>query len=414
MLLGSLLPLLSLLQGCVATRLSPGQTLHVVVASNNNLDWLRRDYIDSQAWETLLSGFRRLQPGVTVEISVEPEERITAKLAESHSRGLSPDLLLLRAPAANAMLQRRLVDPLPRQQPGLGQTLSMVTPQLLERVQTRLGYSGLPVFTEFTVACYDRRRVPQPPATLDDLLRLAASGQPVGLGMDPPGLWWTVGATGAQDALVPLVIGKPLPAGNGQYRAALSAWLTWLRQAALQSRVDMASDSHELTEALETGQLAWIPCFSMVLRRLDRSLGPNLGVAPLPSGPGGSPSPYSVTRVWSLGRDSSPQQRKLAMQLALLSLDPLVQRDLARSSRMVVPANRMVPLPVSTSSRLQALAEAQRQFDQASPMLASPFSLDRLQWVTPYILSTVAMVMVGAITPDQGSEQLLRLNPKRK
>jgi hypothetical protein len=116
--------------------------------------------------------------------------------------------------------------------------------------------------------------------------------------------------------------------------------LTWLRQLALQSRVDISSGPRELVEGLESGRLSWIPCYSASLAHLERSMGKRLGVAPLPGGPAGPPTPFGTVMVMALGSDSSPPQRWLALQLAELSLDPLVQREITLESLMVLPANR--------------------------------------------------------------------------
>lgn len=412
--LASLLTLVPLLQACSPWRLGSRQILHVMVVTNDDAAWLQRDFRDSRLWEPLLGAFRRLHPGVEVELTLQPEHSFTDRLRSSSERGLSPDLLLVRAPTANMLLKRGLVDPLPTAQADLHRMLQRINPRVRERTTIQRGMAGLPFFSEFTLACYDRRRVPQAPATMADLLGLAASGRPVGLAVTPGGIWWTVGAFGASSTMASLVLGLPSPISEAQDRAVLIPWLTALRLIALQSGVDLASSDRDLVLGLESGQLAWIPCFSISLHRLDRTLGRHLGVSPLPSGPGGLPTPYSSTRVWSLGRDSSPRQRQLALDMALLSLDPLVQREITLSTRMVVPANALVPLPVMSSSRLSALAAAKQQFDVASPMLSTAFSLDRLQKVVPSIEGVLVPVMVGAQTPQQGAEALLRLRPSSR
>ena len=49
--------------------------------------------------------------------------------------------------------------------------------------------------------------------------------------------------------------------------------MTWLRQLALQSRVDIANGSRELVEGLESGGLSWIACFSSSVLHLERTMG---------------------------------------------------------------------------------------------------------------------------------------------
>jgi arabinogalactan oligomer/maltooligosaccharide transport system substrate-binding protein len=420
----ALLALLIVVTGCSASSpFKPRQTLHVVLVPADGLEWLRKDYLrDSKAMEPLLRAFRRLQPGVDVQISLLNQNTLSETLRARSSRGLGPDLLLLRSPQAISLLEEGLINPLPTRDASVERLLRLIKPSDLHRVGTAQGIAGLPVFNEFTLACYDRRRVQQPPTTLAELLAVAASGRSVGLAVDPTGLWWTAGALGAAEVMARIVLGTAAPpaastaateattATAAKQREALVRWLTWLRQAVLQSRVEIASGPQELTLGLESGQLAWAPCFSPTLMRLDRTMGRHLGVTTLPSGPEGPPSPYFTTRVWALGRDSTPEQRRLALQLAALSLDPLIQRQLMLLGHALLPANRFVPIPVASSGRLATLAAGERQFLQgSSSLLLTPFSLDRLQPTLPRIEAVITDVMVGLYTPQQGADALLAL-----
>lgn len=138
-------------------------------------------------------------------------------------------------------------------------------------------------------------------------------------------------------------------------------------------------------------------------------MGKRLGVAPLPGGPAGPPTPYTTMMVMALGSDSSPPQRQLALELSELSLDPLVQREITLQSRMVLPANRYVPVPVASSGQLAALEQAQRQFDQRSRLLTASFSADRVGRIQPLVEDLLWKVMLGVLTPQQGAEALLRI-----
>jgi ABC-type glycerol-3-phosphate transport system substrate-binding protein len=340
------------------------------------------------------------------------EAHLEQTLRRDRSRGLGPDLLVLRAPVANALLQQGLVERLD-DQPAWHRSQPLLEPALVERVTSAAGVAGLPAYNLFTLACFDRQTVPRPPASLDELIGLAASGRPIGVAVDPIGIWWSAGALGAQDAMVPILTGNPrvASASPAADRAALLAWLTWLRQLTLQSRVDIASGPRELVEGLESGRLGWIPCYSASLAHLKRSMGKRLGVAPLPAGPAGPPSPYSTVMVMALGSDSSPPQRRQALDLSELSLDPLVQREITLQSLMVLPANRFVSVPVASSGRLAALEQAKRQFDQSSKLFKASYSADRLRRMQPLLEDLLWKVMLGVVTPQQGTEALLRLSP---
>ena len=409
LLLAGLLPGLS---GCAGLSRLSHQTLHVVLVPTARVEWLQRDYRDQQAWQPLLDRFRQIYPQVDVQISVQPEQGLVEFLRNANSRGLGPDLLLLRSPMAVALLERGLIQPLPNS-PEIRRNLALLASNNISRVRTPKGIAGLPLLMEVTLACYDRSRISKPPTSLDGLMALAASGRAVGVSVEPIGIWWTAGALGAQDAMGPIMVGNlgGNPPALERDRQQLETWLHWLRRMTLQSHVDVGSGPEDLTTGLESGRLSWMPCYSLSLQRLERTMGPRLGVAPLPGGPGGSPSPYSSLRVWSLGIDSSPSQRRMAIALAQMSLDPLVQREITLSTRMVLPVNRSVPVPVSSSGRLKSLAAAQNQFEQGTPLLSQPFSADRVNRVLPTVTTLISEVMMGVITAEQGADRLLELSP---
>lgn len=403
--------LLALLPGCGLPPLHPRQTLHVVVVPNESTDWLGNDYRDRRLWQALFDAFRRLHPDVSIDLSILSQESLAPMLERSGQRGLAPDLLLLRAPLAVALVQRGLLEPLPADAPAIRRASSPVAPHLLAQVRTKRGLAGLPTLSEPTLACYDRRRITTAPTSVDGLLDLAASGRSVGLAVDPVGLWWSAGALGARDVMFKSIAGvstPPRPVAAAERQLVLR-WLTWLRQATLQSHVELASGPQDLITGLEAGSLAWVPCFSLSLHRLERKLGRHLGVAALPSGPGGAASPFVASRVWAFGPNSSSRQRALAVELATLSLNPLVQRDVMIASGVVLPANRFVPVPVTSSSRLAVLARAMDQYNSKALSTNENLSADRLQRVLPPIETTITDVMVGVLPPQRAVDILVNL-----
>jgi len=336
---------------------------------------LREDYQGRLA--LMQAGFQQLHPGTTFQPGIYPDRQMQAAIQRRSHAGLAPDLLIISGDLALQLLEAGLVDPFPAD----AALQNQFDPDVLNRLRSPDGrLAGLPLLVQTQLACFDRRRLPEAPRTLAELLEVSAAGQAIGLAVDPVNLLWSAGSLGAIPALEQLARRRPL---SPEQEQSLEQWLAW--------------------------RLAWIPCFSPTLLRLDRTMGSHLGVAPLPSGPGGSPSPFSSTRVWALGRNSTPQQRRLALQLAALSLDPLMQRQLMMNTRTILPANRFVPIPEGSSGRLAALAAAERQFEQASPLLTRPFRIERLTQLQPNLQTLLMDVMVGLTTPEQGARAVLRL-----
>lgn len=405
----SLLGLVAL-PGCQLVRPVTHNTLHIVVVPTDKGSMQADPEAHIELAAPLLDAFRRLHPGVNFRLKVVQEERIGPELEMHRRRGLGPDLLLVRAPVANALLRRGLVDPVPRDR-FLADTLQAIRPGELQRVRLDGRLAGLPVVEEVTLACYDRRKVSSPPTDLKGLLALAASGRTIGVSVDPIGIWWSAGSLGAAEPLALLITDHPIPPGHDLERDRLlvQGWLRWLRQAALQSRVDIASGPDELLAGLTSGRLAWIPCYSLNLLRLQQEMGPHLGVASLPSGPEGQASPFSSLRVWTFGTDSSRQQRQLAEELARFTLTPKQQRELTLVSQSVMPVNRFVSIPVAESGRLAAMATAQNQFRQVTQALVTPFSADRVRRLMPPFEQILYEVMVGVVSPEEGARKLLDL-----
>jgi ABC-type glycerol-3-phosphate transport system substrate-binding protein len=237
----------------------------------------------------------------------------------------------------------------------------------------------------------------------------------VGLALDPVGLWWTVGAFGATDAIVAILFGSaPLPAsGRDMSLQRLERWLGWLRQASLQTRMDIGSDQDELLAGLTSGRIAWVPCYTPYLQSLKRRMGHQLGVSALPGGPDGPASPFQALRAWAFGRDSSPRQRQLAEELVLLSLDPMLQRKITLATESTLPVNQSVAIPVAASGRLAAMAQAQQQLMVKGRVLALPLSADGIARMLPRIEELVYQVITGELSPRQGAELLLDLEGGR-
>jgi maltose-binding protein MalE len=401
---------LAALPGCALLRPLRHQTLQIYVVPSANEGGGDTPDAHVELAAPVLEAYRRLHPDVSFRMQLVPEEGLERELRIHRQRGLGPDLLLVRAPVAVSLMRKGLIAPLG---PALRSpdVLSSIEPAELNRVREGDQLVGLPVAQEVSLACFDRRKVKSSPSTVGGLLSLAASGQNVGVSVDPIGIWWTAGSFGAAEAMGLLITDQPLPANRDleKDQRAVAGWLRWLRQAALQSRVDIAAGADDLLNGLVEGRLSWVPCYSLNLMRLQQRMGPRLGVAPLPDGPAGRASPFSSLRIWSFGTDSSPAQRRLAEDLARFTLGPKQQRELVLSTQSVMPVNRFVMIPVANSGRLAAMAAAQAQFRQLATLMGVSFSADRVQRLLPSIERLIYEVMLGVITPEEGARQLLAL-----
>ncbi len=364
---GLLLPLVTVLGGCRGQRLQPmlrplEGTLYIAVGvSQEALDTeLQKEVRERTA--LLQASFRTLQPRVRLQVETFNEERLRNELLVRNRTGLSPDLLLVNESTAQELARERLISTVSFP----ATVLDQLDAGSVRRVRRSDGtLTGLPLELQPLVACFDRRSVKRSPATLSELLAFSAKGMEVGLSLDAVSLVWTLGPLGAIDAVGNLLAGAP---ATPAMRTSLNGWLQWLRAADLQQHVTVYPTETELLKELMVGTLDWIPCRSINITRLRSRLGRNLGVSPLPSGPFGAASPITRERVLAFGVNSSPDQRQLALALARFAISPLHQRDMVLRNQYVLPVNRNVAPPVSSSSVVAAMVEGRQQSIQSSTL----------------------------------------------
>lgn len=318
--------------------------------------------IDSELTEALkerlgvsLREFRLIHPQAQVQLQLFPEDQLLRGLRLRTAAGTGPDLLFINNTTANDLYRAGLTRAV--QIPPV--LLGRMDPTEVSRFQTPSGkLNSVPVLLLPQLACFDRRRLPQSPADLTGLLRLSSQGLRVGLPLDGFNLAWTFGSLGAAPSVEELFAGQP---ATPQRRAALGRWLAWLRQADQVPDVTFQISQSRLIQALGKGQLDWTSCRSTHLARLRTELGSHLGIAPLPRGPGGPPSPLSRQRVLAFGRNSSPAQKEVAEAFARFVVTPLTQRNLALQREEVLPVLGSMRLPEGRKGTLRLLAIAQAQ-----------------------------------------------------
>jgi arabinogalactan oligomer/maltooligosaccharide transport system substrate-binding protein len=345
-------------------------------------------------------GFRKLDPHVHFRFSLYPEDELIGVMQRRQHSGLEPDLLFVTSLTAQRLHRAGVTVAYPVTQ----EQLQRFDPAVVR--MTRLpdgGLSGLPELQQLQVSCFDRQRLPQPPTTVDALLKTSAKGVPVGLALANGNLYWTMGSLGALPAVERLLRGEP--AGPAE-RQAIGRWLAWLADASLQQRV-VFYERQDLAEGqLVSGQLAWIPCRSTALPRLRRLMGKRLGVAALPDGPGSMASAVNQIRVLALGSTSTQRARQAALAFSAFTINPMVQRAITLGSYTVLPVNRHVSIPVSSSRTLAALVRARDQGRQRERLLPL------LNWgdQRPARVEELIVTLVfGEMKPEDATTRLIRI-----
>ena len=398
-LLGGL-TLLAPLGGCTLGRELPNI---VYVAIGANKDQLINAELKQALQEQLMkvgARYRQIHPDTHFQFGVYPEDQMVEVMRRRSRSGLVPDLLIVNGDTALRLRQAGLVDPFPIHK----DQLAIFNDEELRRLRSPDGrLAGLPVLVQTQLSCFNRQRLSEPPATLQELLNASANGHPMGLSLDLYYLFWIVGSTGSLPAIDRAVLGQQL---NPADRQAMTDWLAWLQNASNQQRVTFFPDQPTAEAEFKAGRIDWIPCSSTVLPQLRRVMGSALGVAPLPDGEGHRASPINRLRVLALGRSSSAAGRRRALTFSFYSVNPLTQRTLTLGSQTVLPANRFVTVPVQSSQVLAAMVAASNQGLQANSLVTLVHTNDPR---IPRLQTLLTELVFGESSPEDASTELVQI-----
>lgn len=275
-------------------------------------------------------------PGLHLHPTSHSEAHLLEEIARQSASGLGPDLIITNGNTALTLLEQKLTEPIPLS----AHERSRISPIALKRVTTPAGaIAGVPVSQYVQLACYDKRRLPNPPATLEALASTSGQGKVFGFAMHLEDLYWTLGGFRATPALQAALEGtKPNAVDNRR----LMAWLQWLKTASFQQNVLFFNSQQNLSEQLIQGKLDWITCWSSQLPQIRAELKQHLGVTTLPAGPIGQATPITRLQVWALGRNSSSRQRQDSLRLLAFMVEPWAQKTLALRYRTSFPVNPQV------------------------------------------------------------------------
>lgn len=361
---------------------SMGSTISVMVERENELDQLNmiatQKMLNEQKRE-----YQRYHPGGRLVFEMVNSDVLEQRLQYRASRGLLPDLLLL---VGN--------DLMPLKNKGYISSLKLsaleqqnFSPVELSQLQSKGEQLGLPLYLYARLACYNKKRLRQPPQSLVDIVKLSQQGHSIGLESSLQGIQWVYSDFGGN--LFP-------PKGEGFNSEALFNFLSWLRLANLQSNITFVASGAELSQGLIDGRFEWVSCSPRWLPSLRQSLGSRLGLSLLPGGPRGPAHPIMLQRTWAFGAQSSGQQRQLARQLVMFNSNVVQQRNLALKLGNVVPVNPGIELPLKVYPTLGLIDQAVRSSRRLNLNQENQFRA-----LGPPSQALIDQVLSGAMPPRQ-------------
>lgn len=235
---------------------------------------------DRTALQSLIEAFQAECPAARVVTTRfnSPDEMLTTYrvLADSNLR---PDVLLLPDTSVYALASEGLI------QPVAGTSLEQFIPAALNALTYANQVYGVPLSVSLSVLYYNRTQVVDAPRTLDDLLTEVNEGRGIALTPTFEQSFWGIPAFGGS-------LFTPELALNVEQNGAMTAWLTWLREADELPGFVIETDVQQSVDAFGAGELAYFIGSSQRLPDFIELLGENaIALTGLPAGPLGDASP---------------------------------------------------------------------------------------------------------------------------
>jgi maltose-binding protein MalE len=358
------------------------------------LVWHGWEVDDALALQEAANRFMGIYDGTRVILTRIEPELMLERFEEAAEIGFGPDLLIGPNEWIRSLVANNLILPIDdRVDDGV---LERYTANTLDTLRYQERLYGLPLALHTLGLFYNQRIVAEPATTLDELAAQAQAGIEVGLNTSFEGAFWGIRAFGGRIF-------------DEEQRIALDQggfanWLNWLRNAQDIPTFVLTTDQIALRSLFVEGRLGYLVDNSRVWRELAESMeGDSIGVAPLPSGPVGTPAPFLRAETLLFSAASAKQQVNLAMAFAQFVTNTEQQTMLMRQTRRV-PANQRVRINPRINPYVSAFATQAR--------LAIPYPLEP-QAETILRMGTDAFnqVLEGVLTPaEAATETTLAIN----
>ena len=333
--------------------------------------------------------YMQIYPNVRIVSEYIPSDQLDQQFRKQVKRGLGPDFLFTASGVIPSLVHDNLI-------PVIQDfDFSGYLPTAISHVRYQGKMYGIPTSVITQTLCYNKKKVKLPPKTLTELLQQAKMGYSVGIWSNFVGTFWGVQAFG----------GKSFDAkGNFVFdQKSWAKWMEWLKNAQTEPNMIFSDSIEGLEQGFMNKRLAYIFCDSSRFPEYSQALGKdNLGVALLP-GEGNNPAgPFLYSRVILFNQTSSPQQKKLSLQLAQFFTNPeQTRKRLSLLEGSFIPANNNVNVNSRLFPRQSILVE------QAKTAIAIP--LDQVELARVWAKrgdSLYPQVLGGSIAAEDAAHQI--------
>ena len=137
--------------------------------------------------------FLRTNPNTRVVTVAYKYSQLQDQVTKDSQLNLGPDLILDIDPQLKKLYQDSLISAFPNSSVWAQQYSDVL--KGLSTVDNKLAFAPYGILPQ--VSCYNNKTVKQPPKTIQELVKLGASGARIGLSTRTDEIFWTAGSTGA-------------------------------------------------------------------------------------------------------------------------------------------------------------------------------------------------------------------------
>ena len=395
--------LAALTSGCGTWR--PPVVITVVRTIDNSETVSAEDYERlREITEEAIDHIKSVDPAIRPQLTLSSQKNFVEEIEGQTRSGFGPDLLITDSDTALELYQRNLVDPIQLDPEDRADTPSY----LFDLVTSQDGQLvGRPVNQFVQLACFNKERMASPPMTLEEMEKESDDNN-FGMALQLKDLFWSAESFDAGEAMEAALSKLP---PNTERQANVTNWLRWLEKASYQQNIRFLNDQRSLRDALISGELDWITCWSSSLRDLRQQMQGKLALAPLPKGPSTQRKATTKLQVWSLGRNSSRNQREKALVMIDFISKPWAQKTYALAGRNSLPVNRKAAkivaakIPGGTEALVmyakQSLTENAAKGQSKARVFRDP---ERYEAISEALLDTIYDVS----SPEESSQNILK------
>lgn len=290
-----------------------------------------------------LNDFQQLHPGVDIISEYVPQNELSSQFIKQAKNALGASIIIDFARQIPEVVKAGYIQAIDEEKINL----STYFPPTLTQIRYRGNIYGVPLSSQVSLLCYNQAKIKQssstgetnfsqPPTSLEGLVERARKGYSVGIVSTFEDTFWGMGIFGAR-----------FFDGQGFVNPELEGWinwLNWLKQVQNEPNLFLIRNREMLQKAFNEERLTYYVCQSNEIGDLKNNLKGNLRVASLPAKPERRATPILYTRVMMLNKNASPDEKRLAIELAKFLTNPEQQLEGIVQSQSFIPTNQTIKI----------------------------------------------------------------------